>query len=188
MSNPNATNLLNHVFGSLRRGDNISLRNNLDPWFAHEVGGDFLTSGGRPHTYNYPCPHKHWMRLRHPHFWVTREAAAILELGRLGDDRVRKPPVADRNENSEAVRLMVDHAIPFAVLKPLLEHAARRPFARLRFRGFLLQHFGRGVLTKAQDERLNIDGLQDAMPRDWDGKDVFARYKAMGFQRFEYQR
>ena len=36
------------------------------------------------------------------------------------------------------------------------------------------------LITKVEDERLRATKLQSKMPLDWDGKDMFARYKAVG--------
>ena len=36
------------------------------------------------------------------------------------------------------------------------------------------------VVTKEEDKRLNDCGLGSSMPRDWDGKDVWARYTMAG--------
>ena len=42
---------------------------------------------------------------------------------------------------------------------------------------FLNKYYRLGVLTKAEDIRLNDIKLKSDMPQDWDGNDVFARYK-----------
>jgi len=193
-ANPKADYYLRHVAGALAGGFPISLRDNLDPWYAHEFGGVFLTGGERPHTFDYPCPWQHWGRLCHHHFWVTPEANVILEAGRRRDPWVKKPPVLQRTAETERFRLVVDHAVPFRVLKPLLVSALdglREERWIETVRELLRAMFRRGVLTRAQDLSLNAgvraeEPLKSAMPSDWDGADPFARYKAMGFEQVTY--
>jgi hypothetical protein len=38
------------------------------------------------------------------------------------------------------------------------------------------------VITKGEDRNLERMGLRQMMPKDWDGVDLFARYKAAGIE------
>lgn len=191
MTNPKADYYLRCVAEGYAVGVPVHLRNNLDPWFAQEFGEPFLKSGGRHHHFDNPCAWEHGERLTHEHFWVTPEAEQVLAAGRRRDPAVRKG-----EQRASCHQLKVDHAVPFAVLEKLIldtlrGRASDRWVSDLR--GLLRTYFRRGVLLKWQDEALSkgiVPGqrLQSAMPQDWDGRDVFARYKAMGYARQEFSR
>jgi len=38
------------------------------------------------------------------------------------------------------------------------------------------------VVTREEHARLNASGLRSTMPPDWDGSDVFARYRGVGIE------
>ena len=191
MPNPKSDYYLRCVAEGYAVGVHVHLRNNLDPWYAHEVGFPFLNDGGRHHTFDNPCAWEHGQRLTHDHFWVTPEAEQVLRAGRDRDPKAKKC-----NTRPACLRLKVDHAVPFEVLDKLIS-ATLRGRAADRWvhdlRELLLTYFRRGVLLKSQDDELTSGPtggkrLNSSMPDNWDGKDVFARYRAMGFTRFEYLR
>jgi hypothetical protein len=47
----------------------------------------------------------------------------------------------------------------------------------------LLNFYKLGVLTQEEDKVLNQLSLKSAMPNDWDGINVFARYEKAGIQK-----
>lgn len=178
---------LDSIITALRAHAHIRPRVVLDPWFAFEAGNDvmsgatFLTGGSQPHTFDNPCPWKHWRTLRHGHFWVTPAARSVLDRAAMRDRGVRKDT---RDPKDKHLRLMVDHSIPLArIIADMREDEAL--WSPERLRDFLLHHFRRGVLTKAEDEAISgttVGGvcLRDQMPPSWRrGGDPFARYSAL---------
>lgn len=177
---------------ALRENAYIRLRDVIDPWFAFEAGRDFLTSGGRPHTFNNPCPWQHGQRLTAGHFWVTKGAAQILERAVLKDRAVKKPKKGEANYGQTTFRLMIDHSVPLKVLLKIMRGDSSL-HDRDSLRVFLLHHFRRGVLTYAEDQKLSKElvsgkSLKDEMPADWVvGGSPFARYEALGLERRHYE-
>jgi hypothetical protein len=76
---------------------------------------------------------------------------------------------------------MVDHAIPLRVLVQMLLAVAKREApTRESIRAHLHRWYHLGVIAAEEDARLNQHGLRSAMPRSWNGTDVFARYSEVG--------
>ena len=74
----------------------------------------------------------------------------------------------------------VEHAVPFTVIvnrlmdmKPLTTRAATN---------VLKKWYSVMLVTQEEDLRLLKGGLRFKMPDNWDGKDVFARYAAVGIK------
>lgn len=77
------------------------------------------------------------------------------------------------------VRLIVDHAVPLAVLvRKLFE--TDFDLSRNCLKVFLERNYHLGLLTAAEDCRLNQLGLRSTMPANWDGADLIARYRNAG--------
>lgn len=77
-------------------------------------------------------------------------------------------------------QVVLDHAVPFkyllAELLKLTEVTANSVEGVLR-----LEKFNTLVLiTKEENDLLNASGYGSTMPKDWDGIDILARYKAVG--------
>lgn len=170
-----ATSYLSHILIAVDANDRSApFRDFLDNWYAYENAGGHLTSGGRPVWFNNPCARRHQRALSDMHF-VSREAGAILASAR--DEAGRYADL--RNGKDATIRLMVDHAIPLRVLRHMLfDDPALRSIDALR--AFLQAHYRLGVLTFDENARLNSLGLVSAMPSDWNGRDVFARYAVAG--------
>lgn len=185
-----ADGYLHNIINSLQNGTHYRPRDVFDPWFAFETGNDpktgatFLTRGGKPHTFDNPCPRQHWRTLRHSHFWVTPAASEILSRAESGDRKVRKD---QRDKADEGLRLVVEHAVPLARIGKELA-ADERVWTADALRSFLLHHFRRGVLTKIEDRKLNATSfkgyrLSDDMPSGWRvGEDPLSRYRMMNPQ------
>ena len=175
-----ANSYLEHVLLALRAGDTgANFRDFLDPWWVYERGGDFVhlrSDGGfSAHTFNNPCVWAHRTRLL-KFDWMSAGAQKIFKMGEAA--RIR-----DRSRHPAGLRLIVDHAIPFAVLKQELWRE-RHSWDLDRLRRFLEENFKRAVLTHAADnQRLNAMRLHQSMPAGWKfGDDPFARYAAAGIQ------
>lgn len=177
-----ADSYLDHVLIALRANDRAAtFRNFLDPWWVFQRGGAFAhhrSDGGfTPHTFNNPCPWSHRDRLAQ-FDWLSSGAKQILGMG-------REAKIKDRKQHPEHLRLVVDHAVPFAVIAKELW---RQPMAweRENLRDFLNANFRRGVLTLFEDRRLTHLGWRNAMPAGWEfGDDPFARYYAADITRGE---
>jgi hypothetical protein len=76
--------------------------------------------------------------------------------------------------------LIHDHAVPRKAVTEMLLHL-KSPSADDVHR--ILKEYCEGVLvTKDEDSLLSKAGLRSRMPKNWDGKDCYARYKAVGIQ------
>jgi hypothetical protein len=103
----------------------------------------------------------------------SADADVILQLAveRPGEYRERQ------KAKDSTVRLMVDHAVPLAVMVKQLF----RPDADLNkeaLRKYLRRWYHLGLLTSAEDAKLNSLGLRSRMPKNWNGEDLIARYRA----------
>jgi hypothetical protein len=75
---------------------------------------------------------------------------------------------------------VVEHAVPqmeivnqLMALDPLTEERVARLLRRL---------YTVVLVTKEEHRRLNATGLRSTMPRDWNGRDVYARYSKAGIK------
>lgn len=177
-----AESYLDHIAIALSVNDQgAPFRTFIDNWYAFETGTGHLTKGERPIWFNNPCAKTHNSALRAMHFQSV-SAAAVIEFA--GTDPRRY--LEARQAKDTAVRLMVDHAIPLRVLVQLLSAAAKgEPPSRENIRAHLRRWYRLGVITAAEDARLNQRGLRSAMPASWDGKDLYARYAEAGIATVE---
>lgn len=74
-----------------------------------------------------------------------------------------------------------EHIIPISVLLNSKIYAASNPITEtVALIGLVRQYSNMALITHEEDARLRQAKLQSKMPDDWDGVDVFARYKAVG--------
>ena len=86
--------------------------------------------------------------------------------------------VAAKATGSRRDGLIHEHLVPRAVVREKI-FGLRNPTQQAVRR--TLQTWCVGVVvTKTEDERLNKAGLRSSMPKDWDKRDKWARYKAVG--------
>jgi hypothetical protein len=176
-----ADDRLRRIIAELRAGRVVAdLRTYLDEWAAYDVGGGLLTRGGRQRWFNNPCPWQEHERLSTYMDWRSPSAERILWRGRQRDPAVRKP----RRGDVQPYRLIVDHAVPIAVIRAMLM-ANRGLWSVESITPFLRHHYKRGVLTKwGDDRRLDAAGLRQSMPHGWQPwDDPYARYRAVGIYR-----
>jgi hypothetical protein len=74
----------------------------------------------------------------------------------------------------------VEHVMPQTEIVNRL--MAMRPLTKARVVVFLTNSHRVILVTHEEHARLNSSGLRSTMPSDWDGKDVFDRYAAIGIQ------
>jgi hypothetical protein len=102
-------------------------------------------------------------------FWESREFHKF-------DSRRPRSVMALKNP---AQAVSYDHVIPMSIVADKLltgeiSHGA--------IREILDKWVLACVITKDEDRHLDRLGLRQEMPRDWDGADLFARYKAAGIE------
>ncbi len=79
--------------------------------------------------------------------------------------------------------LVYDHVVPFSLLQGKL--LALKKVTRGSVRR-VLEEFGTiCLISKEEDNELNKARLGRSMPPNWDGKDIWARYKAVGIKYVE---
>ncbi|GAN80080.1 hypothetical protein Aam_036_002 [Acidocella aminolytica 101 = DSM 11237] len=116
--------------------------------------------------------------------FISGGAADILSYARQdpdGYDRLYK--VRDTN-----VRLMVDHAVPIGVMADMLFDSASAVVSDLALADIsahLERWYRLGLVSHAENGRLNAAGLASRMPPDWDRVDPFARYQVAGITAFK---
>jgi hypothetical protein len=74
----------------------------------------------------------------------------------------------------------VEHAVPFTVIVNCLmdmKHLTARAVTNI-----LKKWYSVMLVTHHEDVRLRKKGLRFKMPDNWDKKDIFARYKAVGIK------
>ena len=74
----------------------------------------------------------------------------------------------------------VEHVMPQSEIVNRL--MAMRPLTKTRVIAFLTLSHRVILVTHEEHARLNSSGLRSTMPSDWDGKDVFHRYAALGIK------
>jgi hypothetical protein len=166
-----AESYLDHILLALRANDRgAPFRTFFDNWYAFTTSQGHLTRGGRPIWFNNPCALRHGATLSAMHF-ASAEAGQVLEQARMQPAAYRLL----RSEKNSAVRLMVDHCVPFGVMLDML-FSDTAGWSRERISTFLHHWYRLGVITAREDAALNAAGLKSAMPAGWDG-DHFARYR-----------
>lgn len=74
--------------------------------------------------------------------------------------------------------IIYDHAVPFRFLQE--ELLALTPVTEQAVAGVLDRYGIIVLITKAENARLNAADYGRKMPKDWDGADPLARYRALG--------
>jgi hypothetical protein len=136
--------------------DRHIFRTIIDNWYALRRGGLFVYKSGKPRWFNNPKLRDH-PRLRLMDF-ISAGAGVVLD-----------------GHSDE--RLIVDHAVP---VRHIHDQLLELPQDVGAIESFLLANYRLGVLTKKEDITLNDNELKSEMPKDWDGKNLFARYEAVG--------
>lgn len=93
-----------------------------------------------------------------------------------------------RIASGDKTKLVYDHVVPKTryIQKYCMKAAVTgqfengEKFSEAAIKGFLERYWKVTVITKEEDDKLTHAGLREKMPKDWDGKDLFARYKAVG--------
>lgn len=150
---------LRYIKVYLEEGDSSvsRLRGFLDDWYGYSIGGSHLTRHGNVRWLNNPDHTKPTIRecLEGMDF-ISGDARDIL------DGKVKAP-------------LIKEHAVPVKVLRTMLRDISEPTIIDIQT--ILKKYYKLGVLTKSENKKLDGAGLNSSMPKNWDGKDAFARYK-----------
>tara|TARA_B100000900_G_C20349543_1_gene621725 strand:- start:95 stop:628 length:534 start_codon:yes stop_codon:yes gene_type:complete len=153
------------IYLELQNPDGGLIRTFLDNWFAYKMKGNFLTKNNKPRWFNGLNTNK----LSDTH------KDCLLKMNFISKDAF------EAINNKSNTRLMKDHSVPIKIIRMLLQSDLSR--SEKNIEKFLNKYYRLGVLTKEEDIRLNDIKLKSDMPQDWDGYDVFARYKKAGIER-----
>ena len=83
-----------------------------------------------------------------------------------------------RTAKRKGLPIIHEHPVPRQVVRDKLFELKNPTAVKVAkvFRSYCLG----AVIAKSEDECLNKNGLRSKMPPDWDGRDVWARYRAIG--------
>jgi hypothetical protein len=107
-------------------------------------------------------------------YWQNK---VLGEHGQAHKRHIRRSKAAAQLPLTECV---VEHVMPQMELVNRL--MSMRPVTETGVIEILTKYLRVIVVTREEHGRLNSLGLRSVMPRDWDGRDVFARYEAVGIE------
>lgn len=90
---------------------------------------------------------------------------------------------AKQNPNQKTIH---EHTVPFKILRDKLMSLEEIDFESVS--NILSKFHVVTKITYAEDKQLKDAGLNLKMPKDWDGKNPFARYEAVGITVFQDMR
>lgn len=171
-----ADSYLDHIRIAVEAGDKgAPFRDFLDNWNAFRCEHDHHRSrGDRPRWFNNPSALARSKMLDALDFRSTGAAAIIADAERDPLTYQRRHAARDRE-----VKLIVDHAVPIGVIVGAL-FAGSVELTRDGIRAHLVAWYRLGLLCHSEDASLNAKGLRSAMPANWDGNSLFARYETAG--------
>jgi hypothetical protein len=75
---------------------------------------------------------------------------------------------------------VVEHVVPrMAIVNRLMD---MKPLTAAAITKLLTSHFMVMLVTRKEHTRLNASGLRSTMPSNWDGSDIYARYRTVGIE------
>jgi hypothetical protein len=169
-----ADSYLDHIRIAVEAGDEGGpFRDFIDNWAAFDAEANHhRNTRNRVIWFNNPdAIGRRPMLLSLP--FRSAGADAILQLAAETPGEYRERQKA----KDGTIRLMVDHAVPLTVMvKRLFQPEA--DLSREALRKYLRRWYHLGLLTSAEDAKLNGLGLRSQMPKNWNGEDLIARYRA----------
>lgn len=85
-----------------------------------------------------------------------------------------------QSDSEEDKDLIHEHLVPRKIIREKI-FSLKNP-TKLDISHVLEKYCVGVVITKREDETLNFYKLRSTMPANWDGKDVWARYKVAGIE------
>ena len=101
-------------------------------------------------------------------------------LGHHGQAHKVRIPRSKAALNRPDIECMVEHVMPqMEIVNRLMD---MHPLTEAGVIEILTNYLRVMIVTRDEHALLNASGLRSTMPSDWDGKDVFARYAAIGIE------
>lgn len=146
--------------------DSKLIRDFADRWFAYYKQGPFLNKNNR----------ERWFNGLHADKLSDEERNALLQMHFISKDAL----LAIKKQSK--TKLIKDHSIPIKKISEILLQQKGNPLEK-NIEQLLLKFYSLGVITFAEDLKLNQIKLKSKMPEDWDGDAVFARYDKAGIKK-----
>lgn len=157
----------NRVLGRQKRKRCLKLKTNIEfIIFAIRQAKEAETFG---FTRNVCCRN---LKIAIHQFWQDRT------LGLHGQSRKAKIPRSTAALDKPLNECTVEHVVPLMLIVNRLMDM--EPLTEAAVTELLTQCFRVMLVTVDEHRRLNASGLRSTMPINWNGKDVFARYAAVG--------
>ena len=102
------------------------------------------------------------------------------ELKMNGQAHRSKIPRSKAALNKLLSECTVEHIVPQMFIVNILMDM--KGITKIKVRNILKKYFHVMLVTKKEHEKLNASGLRSTMPEDWNCKDIYARYKAVGIK------
>lgn len=99
-------------------------------------------------------------------------------MGLHGQSQKKNIPRSQAADGAALKDCDVEHAVPqMEIVNMLMDMEA---ITQTKVQSLLEKYFRVLLVTKEEHRLLNASGLRSSMPKDWDGEDVWARYRAVG--------
>ncbi len=147
------------IHNNFKNPDGSLVRTFADKWFAYSKRGNFLTKNNRERWFN------------------GLKANSLSQLNKecLLDMHFISRDALSSIKKKSNISLIKDHIVPIKVIHGILQTDINRSEENIE--RLLKKYYRIGVITKEEDHKLNNLQLKSKMPDDWDGNDVYARYK-----------
>ena len=101
-------------------------------------------------------------------------------MGLHGQSQKKNIPRSKAAASKEFKDCDVEHVVPkMEIVNMLMD---MNPLSKLEVGEILDKYFRVLLVTKEEHRKLNASGLRSKMPKNWDKKDVLARYRAVGIE------
>ena len=101
-------------------------------------------------------------------------------MGLHGQSQKKNIPRSKEAAGKELRECDVEHVVPqMEIVNMLMD---MNPLTKQEIERILKNYFRVLLVTKGEHQRLNASGLRSKMPSNWDKKDVWARYTAVGIE------
>lgn len=101
-------------------------------------------------------------------------------LGQHGQSQKANLPRSKSATGKQLSDLDVEHVVPQMEIVNMLMNM--EPLDKQNVESVLKKYFRVMLVTKDEHKKLNASGLRSKMPHEWDGVDVWARYRTVGVE------
>lgn len=102
-------------------------------------------------------------------------------LGQHGQSQKKNIPRSVEATGKSLTECDVEHVVPVMLIVNMLMDM--NPLSKEKVESTLKKYWHVLLITKEEHQKLNSSGLRSTMPENWDGKNVWARYEAIGIKR-----